>query len=351
MKTSLFLNSAAGGIGNALKTLAGIPAAEQSAKDERELALAKIYGLNASGRKDNAAADQTAFDMDVRRGALNDTGLSPSLRKGIYYGLQGNIHDFTQAVGKDLTNNNRAGVESYIEKNRQFSDALKNSLRLFGFDGKTDIGKTAGELQQQGFLDKAITANDPTVRNVLLSAGGRTAYAPVKSIGDSGYTIDEGTGAISAQNQILAKIFAELKQSAIKENNAQAYQADTGGAENKAQAALANAHISEINDGGKVKIDDGYLSVLGTPVYKTDRNGKPTNIPETNYDGKPVYSRNLEEEVNFLHWAKDKGYRNYDQALVDYRVAGNPRARKDTQSQSANKKPVANRRPLSAFGK
>jgi len=198
----------------------------------------------------------------VRKKAEMDAGLRTA--QAYLANMHGNKYGQEAEVLK-YTLDNRKNIESYLEKNPDFADYLKNSLRIWGQTGKGDtrnIAQASGDLQKQAAIQDIQDGNADALRTgqAYFATSGKAPYANAKA---NGYTLNQLTGDQIEGNPIVAKLYRDLEISKTRENNAQAGAAG-------ASAGLANERRRAIQQGAVMEGTDGN----GKPVlyqYGTSR--------------------------------------------------------------------------------
>jgi hypothetical protein len=149
--------------------------------------------------------------------------------KGALMGAQTAQADET-ARGLSMTNNSRQDpfallndpqIAQAVKSNPTYANALRVGLGLFGATGQGNVAGmlpnlTATDLTGQGVV--AGNAGDVATQNRLVSAGAGKTYEPFKSVGDTGYVADAGTGRIGAGNPGMAALFGDKAAAAINKD-------------------------------------------------------------------------------------------------------------------------------------
>lgn len=123
-----------------------------------------------------------------------------------------------QARALNLTNNSRANpfsllddpqVAEYAKNNPSYANALRVGLGLFGATGEGDVAGMLSKIQGSDLTGQGVELGgrgDVAGQNRLVSAAEGKTYEPFKAVGNTGFAIDSGTGAITAGNQGLAGV-------------------------------------------------------------------------------------------------------------------------------------------------
>jgi hypothetical protein len=135
-----------------------------------------------------------------------------------------------------MTNDSRANpfallddpqVAEYAKNNPSYANALRVGLGLFGATGEGDVAGMLSKIQGSDLTGQGVVAGDRgdvSTQNRLVSAASGKTYEPFKAVGDTGYSIDAGTGTINEANPALAALFGEESASVVaknrRENNA-----------------------------------------------------------------------------------------------------------------------------------
>lgn len=118
-----------------------------------------------------------------------------------------------------LTNDARANpnsifddpqISEYAKANPSYANAMRVGMALFGKTGQADVAGMLSKIQGADLTGQGVAAGgrgDLSEQNRLVSAAAGKAYEPFKAVGDTGYAIDAGTGAISNANPALAVLF------------------------------------------------------------------------------------------------------------------------------------------------
>lgn len=174
------------GVAAAIKTALMAPAAREAAEGKAALQGAQMYHANMAGNKAGTEAEAARFTLGQRQ-----------------------------------------GVDDYLAQNPQLAPYARAMMQVFKLTGDTNAERVAHagtEFQTQGIRDRAVDAvGDVDMMNRLntLAKPGAT-YTPYDNVGNTGHTINKATGAQTAENSTLAKLFGAESQSRTAENEAQA---------------------------------------------------------------------------------------------------------------------------------
>lgn len=291
-------------------------------------------------------SDNYATYQSDLAGAVEGRGLEATIRANAgpdatQDEIDSAVEAYRQSIGDATAQHNAAGM----------GNLYKQMAGLYGEIGN-DPEKAMKFMQMadaEGVpkLIEAAKAGNVDTMNKLWNSTGQ-ARGIVKSIGQDKKTgdlhavvIDPYSGKrigangfvnITAMERAMmsAAEVAKLREteSKIGENEAQASSARAAagkyGAEAE-QARIENRILNETGEnptagGGKgYKVEASEVSAaLGTPVL--NRRG----IPETDANGKPLYSRNVEEENRFYKWMKENKIKDTNEALARWMAGDKP---------------------------
>ncbi len=235
----------------------------------------------------------------------------------------------------------KTGAEADIveAQSRALQQGLRSAYRQLGYEqpealailsraqglrfNPAQIGSFMGHRQQQRFLSQGVQAfrqNDPLLGNVLLSAGGRS---PVELTRITGQGLAFNPLVPPDSQRIVPTELSRANVGAVRalERQRQAA-AEASRAGRDAYRVLAMKRLMEIlqPDSGNAPSGKGlkpYSAVLDRIFTKvaTDQYGRPVTDPLTH---KPVLVPDLARREAFLRWAREHGYRDLNQALLDW---------------------------------
>lgn len=123
-----------------------------------------------------------------------------------------------KARGLGMTNDARANpnaiwddpkIAAHAASNPTYENALRVGMALFGATGEGDVAGMLSKIQGSDLTGQGVELGgqgDIAGQNRLVSAGEGKAYEPFKAVGNTGFAIDSGTGAITAANPGLAGV-------------------------------------------------------------------------------------------------------------------------------------------------
>lgn len=248
----------------------------QQAEQEAMKSAADIYyrqmhgnALAAQARQHDAEAElkkqQLAFQQNPLENAMTElglpTGLAPAFRQRLETGSFGPSYE-PPADGMGPTQPAPADSDTVAKLGR----TLALVQRMYGTGSHVDQMAHAGtELQTQGLRDRAAASvGDLDMMNRLstLAKPGAT-YEPFRSMGDTGYAVNQATGQGVEASPVIAKLFQQVQGALVNQRNA-------GAAASGAAAGLSNARR------------DRVVSGLEKPVTVLDDNGAATNAKTRN---------------------------------------------------------------------
>ncbi|WP_156226212.1 hypothetical protein [Herbaspirillum chlorophenolicum] len=177
------------------------------------------------------------------------SGLSSGLSKAIQaVGLGGDVKQQAQMqAGLIGAQTAKYGVDANegarLSALRQDPGFLKSISALYGpgaaaaFQAGGDADKFGGnamDMQKYQFRDRVLNnigdpGTDPTKINMGTSAVEGKTYEPFRPVGDTGYTVNQGTGAVGVGNPGMAGLFQQGQQAQNNLRTAQAGQAAQSG--------------------------------------------------------------------------------------------------------------------------
>jgi hypothetical protein len=219
-----------GGIRSIFQAITQAPMLQEQMRQQAALRDAQAYHANMTGNKAGAEAQNVSYTLDQRKAVPDLIAGDPSL-----------------------------------------SPYMQQAYKLFGLTGDTNahrVAQAGTEVQTQGFRDNAAqqVGKDVTAMNQwnTLAKPGDT-YQPFRSVGNTGYSIDQATGAEAEQNPVLAKLFGNQQTALASQRNAAA------GA-SSASAGLSNERKKEIQMGKVQPGMDGDTPIL----FRAGTNGDVT---------------------------------------------------------------------------
>ena len=237
-----------GGIANAIKAYALGDTYRQKAEMDARLRTSQAYAQQMAGNKYGAEAALIAERLGLVRDPVRTAMIENQvplqnrqfLERFMETGSQGPQFDPLPADVHGPV----APAPIPQEKLDLITRAIGLANRTNMTGSKVDDMAKAGDIEQT-MRDRAAiqggAAALPTAQAYFATSG----KAPFDNVTDTGYTLNQVTGAITEQNPALAKLFGDKRTSEVRENNAQAANAS-------ASAGLTNDKRTHLRDNGSL---------------------------------------------------------------------------------------------------
>jgi hypothetical protein len=314
--------------------------------------IAEAFKGQREAEAGSAAAGQYQTDI---AGVVEGKGIEATIRASAGPDatkdeIDAAVEAYRQSIGDATAQHNAAGMDTmykqmasvYGEIGQDPEKALK-FVKMAEAEGVPKLieAAKAGNVDAMNKLWNSSGHGRGIVKSIGQDKKGGDLYAVVidpytgKRIGANGFV------NITAMEKAMmsATDIAKLREteSKIGENEAQAASAYANADQSRAGAGKARAETSQVNAETKILTETGekpaagggkgykteaaeVSAALGTPVL--NRRG----VPETDANGKPLYSRNADEERAFYKWMKANKIKDTNEGLSRWMAGEKPAA-------------------------
>ncbi len=235
MKFALQADGAAAagqGIGNLFKAYVLGDQYRQKAEDDALLSGARMAAQRASAesslasaRKNNAAADLDVHQLGLQKDPLNTamlelglpTSLAPAFRQRLETGSFGPSYE-APADGVGPVQPPPAAPETVAK----LGQSIALMQRMYGTGSNVSQGANAALADQKRYTIDNVMANPALAPNAGRAFAAAEARPLFNEVGNTGYAMDNFTGAITQASPVLAKIFATGQGALANQHNASA---------------------------------------------------------------------------------------------------------------------------------
>ncbi len=336
MKFALQADGAAAagqGIGNLFKAYAMGGLYRQKAEDESLLNNAKLGAYQSSAVASEAAAannrakaalgqQQLQLQQNPLESAMLSLGLptalAPAFKQRLETGSFGPSYE-APADGVGPIQPPPATPETVAELGR----AISLMQRMYATDSKVNQGTDAA-LDEQRYRGIEAVLKNPALAGNYGRANAAAAGKPLfDNVQDTGFSIDNFSGAQTQANPVLAKLFGNTQTALANQRNAAANNSNANANLDKRKLEILNktGTLPGSGEAGEGSLSNTILNTLLVPAL--DDKGRPVRNPQTNELERVIDQKALQ---SFYGWVTANNKRPTAAQFAQWESQGRPTA-------------------------